>query len=1359
MRLIITVFLLNIFFSLRTYSQRIAFENLTVDDGLSQNSVLAIVQDNRGFMWYGTQYGLNKYNTRSFKVYQHNPADQSSLSSNYITSLLVDSHQRLWVGTRNGLNKYDPETDSFERIKLGNADQSQGSDIITCIYEDRQANVWVWSSGRLKLLTDKTNKFSDVGVPDSVAGLNGTSVHTIYQDHSGSYWIGSSAGLTEMQKIHGKLTYQMYRYSNADANSLSDNSVTTIAEDAQNNLWIGTLHGGINRYNKSKHSFTRFLGNSGTSGPVNNNIRILSPDKNGKIWIGTQGGLSILDPVTAHFSSYIHDPEDKNSLSQNSIYSIFIDRANTVWIGTYWGGISMVSSHNTSFLTYQTARYHSTINNNVVGSLIEDDEHNLWIGTEGGGLTYFNRKTDAVTTYRYKVNDPYSVGADLIKVIYIDKNKQVWVGTHGGGLNLFNPASHNFKRFLYKENDPVTLGSEVLSILEDSKNNFWVGTQNGLLIFNRKGATLQYAGSPIIKKIGRKSIKTIREDRYKRLWIGTSNGLYSYDLNSDILEMYTTANGLGSNDINCIYQDAGNKIWVGSYYGGLACRQGKSARFINYLESQGLANNNVVSILEDSDSNLWLGTGNGLSKFNTVTQTFKNYGKSDGLGSNIFNINSCYKTTDGEMLFGGFNGLSSFFPSKIEDNNIVPPVIITSLKLFNKTVGINQPDQLISKDISLTREITFSHGQNAFTIDFAALNYIKSEKNKYAYKLVGFDNDWVHTNIPSAPYTNLSPGSYNFLAKGSNNDGVWGQAEPLHIRVLPPFWQTIWAYCLYVLFIGGLVFLIARYFILRSLMRRDQELTQLKLNFFTNISHEIRTHLSLILGPVEKMMLFGKLDGENTKQLQMVKKQSDNLLQLVNELMDFRKAETGNLKLHFSEDNIVATLSEIFNSFQDHAVFRKITTGFISPSDDIRLYYDREQLEKVFYNLIYNAFKFTGSGGSIDIAIEEKKEEVTIIITDTGKGIAPENLGSLFENYFQEDDHAQQNTGYGIGLALAKSITELHGGTIAVESKLSPSGNRTSFTVALLKGTSHFNQTHVTRSSVNHTPAVRKPFNTVESAGPVANNAQSSKDKKYVVLLVEDNPDVRLFIRGTLENYYEIIESINGAAGWECALEHIPDLIICDVMMPVMDGFTLCNKLKTDERTNHIPTILLTAKSSAPSHINGLKMGADIYLTKPFSIEVLLLQVENLLNARKRIRDHYNQQLKTNYTSTGLIPLSRLDNDDEAQNLLSAFDNKFLCKVIKIIEEHLDSEEFNVSTLAKAVAMSQPVLYKKLNALTGMSVNDFIKSIKMNKATILLKSKRYTVNEIAYMLGFSDRKYFSKEFKKVYGKTPSEFVD
>ena len=517
----------------------------------------------------------------------------------------------------------------------------------------------------------------------------------------------------------------------------------------------------------------------------------------------------------------------------------------------------------------------------------------------------------------------------------------------------------------------------------------------------------------------------------------------------------------------------------------------------------------------------------------------------------------------------------------------------------------------------------------------------------------------------------------------------------------------------------------------------------------------------MIFGPVEKLILQNPADVENAKELQIIKKSSNSLLQLVNELMDFRKAETGNLRLHVAEDNIVSVLNEIYNSFYDTSLSRNITTEFITPVENIQLYFDRVQLEKVFFNLIHNAFKFTYDGGRISIVVEENKDIVTITIADNGKGIAPENLENLFKNYFQENDYGKQNTGYGIGLALAKSIIELHKGSITVKSETSPDGNSTCFQVILKKGSDHFGNAVLIKSPVIsdalglYEEKAGSDLTAISSA--TDDDFTSPNDKDKLILVVEDNADIRSFINNSLREHYKVIQSTNGLEGWQSATECIPDIIISDVMMPEMDGFTLCNKLKTDERTSHIPVILLTAKAMSANHINGLKMGADVYLTKPFSVEVLMLQVSNLLKLSEKIRESISHKLKSG-EGIPLSSLSPLHNNNEVEKLLNKIDNEFLSRVISIIEEHIDSLEFGVPHLAKAVAMSQPVLYKKLHMLTGMPVNDFIKSIKMNNAVLLLQSKRYNINEIAYMVGFSDRKYFSKEFKKRFGKTPSEFL-
>ncbi len=1329
--------------------QNILFRHLTVENGLSQNAVMAIAQDKRGFLWHGTRYGLNRYDGTHFKVYKNSPNNNNSISDNLINALLVDDEGILWVGTSNGLNKYNAEKDEFERIVANPSDKgSLNNSSINCIYQDSKKHIWIGTKNGLNLLIDKKgNRFqSTFGTKQDPIG---NYIRIIFESYDGNLWVGTSTELIEMSAAKGTYQYRSFRHDEKDAASLSADYVTSIVEDSKHNLWVGTLHDGINLYNKASNSFTRFYQNTSSSSPIiHNNIRKMMLDKDGKIWIGTQDGLSIFDPITKQSISYQHDPEVGTSLTNNSIHSIFQDVHGTIWIGTYHGGINMAYSYTTPFTIYQNKRLPSSLSSNIVSSIVEDGSHNLWIGTEGGGLNYFNRSDGKFTSYKYNPNDSSSISSNLIKIVYKDKVGNIWIGTsYSGGLNLLDPSTKKFRHFSVERSSKETVSfDEVVALLEDSKGNMWVGSQSGLTQLKKRNGQFETHTSLVTweNKLHRKNINVLFEDSQKNLWIGTSAGLHLLRNNSDSVITYlkndASSSNLQSDFINCMIEDSKGRIWIGTYYGGISLYNAATNNFTTFTDKEGLPNNNVMGILEDAANNLWLSTDNGLSKFNLLDKSFKNYTTSDGLAGNKFNNNSFFKDSKGEMFFGGNNGLTAFVPNKIGTNKYVAPLVFTGLKLFGNEVGINQEDQLLAQDINSTKEIVFKHDQNIFTIDFALLNYIKPEKNRYAYKLEGFDKNWNYVSTTSATYNNLPAGNYTFLVKAANNDGVWTAAPTsIQIKILPPLWKTWWAYCIYIIAIAAIVFFFLRFLWMRELFKREHELQQFKLNFFTNISHEIRTHLTLISGPVEKLLASIKEEGFARKQLQHVKSNADRLLNLVSELMDFRKAETNNLPLHVTQENIVPFLEEIHSAFHEMAVARNIRIPFIAINKNIEVYFDKRQMEKVVFNLLTNAFKFTPDGGNISIEVLDRKNEVSIKIMDDGKGIAPENLKRLFANFFQVNDDQSNNTGYGIGLALSKSIVELHKGELTVESDLaSEKGNgHTTFTVTLLKGKEHFNAEQLlgegkeTASFVEHATAIMVDGTDMEEA-----------IKKPVVLLVEDNDELRAFINESLSNQYTIVESINGLAGMETALEHIPDLIISDVMMPEMDGLTMAKKLRTDERSNHIPIILLTAKASSENQLEGLETGAEAYITKPFSIKVLELHARNLIASRVAMRQKFSRQVMLEPRHT---PINTVEED-------------FLNKVMLIIDEHMDDPEFGVAMLSTKVAMSQPILYKKLKALTDMSVNDFIKSIRLKKAAYLLQQKQMTVYEIAYAVGYNDRKYFSQEFKKQFGKTPSDYA-
>ena len=1355
-----------IFFIFLTYilsarAQQITFNHWGVESGLSQNSVFSIAQDDKGFMWYGTSYGLNRFDGHNFKTYLWDSKDSTSLSDNSVGALLYDSHQTLWVGTDNKLNKYNAEKNYFERITLSQQNLgNNSSNIIKCLFEDSKKNIWVGTTDGLFLLTDRQfNRFKRFGNYET-GGIAANNIRCIYEDNEHRLWIGTTKGLTSISLLNGAYFYKTYLHDVNNPKSLSDNYITSITEDNQKNLWVGTQNQGLNLFDKSAQTFTRFLYSPGnSSGIINNNIRKLITDKAGKLWIGTQEGLSVMAPFSHQCISYQYDPSNKQSISQNSVHSIFEDANASIWVGTFFGGINLAYLYTASFNTWQNSKAKPGISNNVISSIITDDKNNLWIATEGGGLNFYNRATQQFTTYKNNINDSASLGSNLVKKIYKDKLGNIWVGTHAGGLNLFNPATNKFKRFFFYGNEPGFQLSEIAAILEDSKNNLWVGTQGTIkhlkVYRSIENNLLDITANYILNAVAGKDIKVIFEDSKKKIWAGTSSGLYLLKEGSTsftTVSVKTGSNDLASAFITCIQEDRKGNIWIGAENGGLRKYDTETQELITLTQKDGLPHNNILGILEDDKAALWVSTGNGLARFDPATNTFRVYTTSDGLPGNEFNYNSYFKSPTGEIFFGGYNGFISFFPDKIKANTYSSTVAFTGLKLFGQPVSINDESGLLKQDINFCKSITLNYNQNVFTIDFALLNFIRAEKNKYAYKLEGFDKGWNEISSTSATYMNLPPGKYTLMVKGANNDGVWSEPKQIKILILPPFWKTWWAYLLYALALAAILFFAFRFIYLRALLKSEDKLHQVKLNFFTNISHEIRTHLTLIMAPVDKMLEDNKADKFLNQQLGNVKNNTNRLLKLVSELMDFRKAETNHLNLTISQNNIIPFLQDIYSSFQELSLAKNIKTSFIHDTDNAPVYFDKEQLEKVFFNLLTNAFKFTPEGGQIYMNVEQNDNKVYINVIDNGRGIAPQFLEKLFSNFFQVADHGLQNTGYGIGLALSKNIVELHKGNIEVKSEPASAGKdgRTCFTVTLLKGNRHFEgTTHILQPKIIQKNILQEPEIAQQPA--TALNAEI-KDKQYTIQVTEDNDELRALIKETFEHQYNIIECNNGRQGWEAASEQIPDLIISDVMMPEMDGFELCKKLKTDERTSHIPVILLTAKSAQNDQISGLETGADVYITKPFSTKILELNVHNLLTSREKIRQRFSNQITTTAPTADETTIKTVEG-----SFVNKIDKEFLEKVIQIIEEYMDEPEFGVPMLSRKVAMSQPVLYKKLKAVTNMSVNDFIKSLRLKKAAQLLFQKEMTVVDVANAVGFNDRKHFSQEFKKQFGKTPSEF--
>lgn len=1326
------------------YAQKdhISFENLTVEQGLSQSSILSIAQDSMGFMWFGTKDGLNRYDSRSFEVFKNNEKDTTSLSSSLnINALLTDSKGNLWVGTQKGLNKYDPESNSFIRF-MHNPKQknSISHNTIRCLYEDRQGNIWIGTDSGLNKLINP-NHFERFLTNTKGLGVHPT-IKAIHQDTENTVWVGTQNGLLSLQYKNGSYRYKTYHHNDKNINSIAANDINTITEDLNHNLWIGTHFKGLDLFDRTSKTFKHFKAQPGNPNSLSSNvIRKIRVDRTGNLWIATLNGINVYDPVKQRFSIYQHNPENPSSLSQNSVYDIFQGNAGSVWVGTYYGGINVYHANAVPFKVYKHYSYKNSLSSNIISAIVEDNKNNLWIGTEAEGLNYYNRETGRFTTFKSNLSSGNSLSSNLIKAIVIDDNGDLWIAAYEGGLDFYSPKTGKFKNYKLDAANPNSLSANrVTTLLKDRKGRIWIGSRKGLYQYNQVEDNFIAFSNPYRKGgLPSKTINHLFLDGQQNIWVATDDGLFYYPNDAkSFRRLRVKYNPEILKKINCIQEDADGNLWFGSYNGGLLRYDRTNQEVFIYTKKNGLPSNNVTGILEDNDGVLWLSTDKGLAKFEAGL--FKVYTRNDGLPGNVFNYHSLLKTKKGELFFGGYNGMVSFIPEEIKENKKAPKMVFTRLRLFNKAVSIKDKTGLLDKALSRTKEIIFNHEQNIFSVDFSALNYIKSRKNSYAYKLEGFEKDWNYVNIPTATFTNLPAGHYNLLIKGANNDGIWSESlGKLAIIVKPPFWLTWWAYIFYGLLLAGLLFMIIRFILIKALLKREHEVHQMKLDFFTNVSHEIRTPLTLILGPLEKIIEDTREQKSINNNLLGVAKNVKRLSKLINELMDFRKIESGKMRLNISEGDFVSFAKEIFLSFQHLAIQRKIQYSFKSTEEEIKLFFDKEQLEKVVFNLLSNAFKFVPDKGKISVQIIQDEDQLKFKVLDNGIGIPDSSKKKIFTDFYQAGNHQGRNAGTGIGLALSKNIAELHHGDLTLEEN----SKDTCFNLSLKLGSSHFNKVDLVELADHENPLVYHLQSEIDAM--IYENSEHKPSHSYkekpLLLVVDDNEEVRNFIVKTVGVFYWVKEANNGEQALLMATEEIPDLIISDVMMPIMDGFELCRMLKTDERTRHIPVILLTARSGEIHELDGLKTGADIYLTKPFSVQKLLLNIENLLALHENMRKRFSQQLILEPTNV----------------TIESTDQEFLEKVLKLIDSNINNSAFNVNQFAAEIGMSTPVFYKKIKALTGLTVNNFVKSIRLKRAAQLLEQHAGTVYEIAYMVGFSDPKYFSREFRKQFGKIPSEY--
>ena len=1344
----------------KAQSQDIEFKHISIDDGLSQNTVNSIIQDRKGIIWAGTLGGLNKFDGYEFVVYDHDESDTTSLSHNRINVVFEDSKGNLWVGTDYGLNLFNPLTEDFRLFR--NEQRNRYS--VYSIKEDRNGTIWAGADQGLKSV-DRKN-FAVIDADLQILGYK-KRVQCISIGEDGNLWVGLTSGI----KLFNPLTRKVINKS-GPIDALKSDWIQSIKHSPSGDVWISTDTHGVYHYLKSEN---RLVNYNTSNGLKSNTVRETISGTPNTVWIATKMGLSIFDIDTKKISNYEYSPSlnPANSLSHSSLRCLMKDRSGNVWMGTYSGGINLVYNFNKIF-SYKGHRIgdKNSLSNKEVNGIVSDDGKDIWIATDGGGINKWNRATGSVEVFSYSAgNSRFNFVKDLAP--HVDKNK-LWVGTTAGIVTL-DKRSKQFTPFKKEqENLQIEFAHDYRFL--NSSYGLWVGTNyRGLFVIkdNKIARSYNHESGLLLSN----NISSLLIDPENNLWIGhLYSGLNCLNLKTGKVTGYTFEKralySLSSNAITSLFIDSKKRLWVGTAGGGLNYFDSKTQEFHAINQKHGLPNN-IQAIQEDDAGALWLATNSGISEliikksdlpFKVENLSITSYTVQDGLQSNQFSKGVSYKAPSGELYFGGINGLNHFFPNKIASNKERPNIIFTGFSILNQKEN-EAEHAALSKPIDYLKEITLSYNETYFTIKYAALNYIYPERNTYAYKLEGLANDIWHYvgDQRTAIYTGLEPGTYNFKVKAANNSGVWGPERLLKVTVLPPWWRTKIAYIVYFLIIIALLYWFNYYSKYTERLknrlayeaesnRREQELTQRKLSFFINISHEIKTPITMIMGPLQKLLAMHEENPKTSKYLTLMNRSGQRLLNLIDQLLDLRKLDADNIHLKAAEGNLIRFTREIAVVFSSLAKAKDIDIQFVSSVEELSVWYDRDKLEKILYNLISNAIKYTPAFGNIKVEVNTKYSDgddfAVISVIDNGSGISSDRIENIFKP-FQHHDSLQNNvSGTGVGLAFAKELVELHHGKIEVESFPAESGKHgyTCFSVSIPMGNSYLGDAEIDESyqkpeDINsyrsYNQNQRENFKERKSAISVYNN-----NEKFIMLLVEDNSDVLNFLTESFNDDFNVIGCTNGQQGLSEALKVLPDIIISDVMMPEMNGIEFCSKVKSDILTSHVPVILLTARSPLIFKLEGLETGADEYITKPFNFDLLEVKVWNLLENRQKMKLRYQKEITLQPTNASI----------------STFDDKFIEKVMKYIEENLAEELLNVEDLSQHVGMSRGNLYKKLKALTNKSPVEFIRYVRLSRAAQLLKQQKIYINEVAYMVGFQDVTYFRKCFKEEFGVTPTEFA-
>lgn len=1315
------------------------FTHIGLEEGLSHSTIFGINQDKEGNLWFATYDGLNKYDGYNFTVYRHQYKNPKSIANDITRCVAIDDDNRVWVATRDGLSLYNHRQNEFTNFYYNRKEQNMSITNIVPLQKD-------W----LMLGTTEGILLFDVQGGHFMNDTLSTALHSLKPStlvKQGEYvYIGAEDAVYTYFLRDGSLKKLVELPAKTQINGILCRML--------NRVWIATEGSGLYLYDLKTEKLRNYRYEDKTTGLISNYVRSLALDQENRLWVGTYSGLNIYEEGNDSFASIENSIIRIGVLSQNSVRCIFKDSQGGMWLGTYWGGLNYYHPLCNRFQQIKHIPFYNSLSDNVVSCIVEDKNKNLWMGTSDGGLNFYDSATKTYKNYLFNPDTSDGVPFKDIKTVYVDEaTDKVYVGAHAGGMMVLHRKTG--KKEFYNHQNSDLPSNHIYSIVSDGKGGLWIASLDYLLHFDvdKKHFTVidkDVEGRPI-----QKYNLLLYRDSKGRIWVGGKMGLSVYDQLDTAVQAntdFSISMNLKQSFVNCIHESLSGYIWVGTRNGLFALREGDK-ELLQYTTDDGLPSNVVYGILEDGYGRLWISTNQGLSCFNPNSRKLRNFTVIDGLQSNQFNAGSYCRVSSGAMLFGGINGVTLFRPEILIDNPYTPKPVINKLFVFNKEVLPNDNTGILKENIEYVDHITLKSSQNSFSISFVVSNYIAGMHNTFAYKLEGYNEEWYkQDDISPVSYSNLPAGDYTFLLKAANNDGKWSkEVAALHIRVLPVWYCTWWALLVFALSVILLLFVVFRFFWQRKSMQAEirlerldkekrEEVNQMKIRFYIDISHELRTPLTLIVAPLQELIERVKGHWEHEK-LAYIQRNTNRLLHLVNQLMDYRRAELGIFELQPVYGNAYKKVLNSFLNYENLSKRRDIDYNLYTELQDEELLFDETYLDLIVNNLLSNAFKYTGKGECITVRLYKENDNLVLQVIDTGVGIPEEKQKRIFERFYQAESGHE---GSGIGLSLVQRLVDLHHGRITLDSKV---GEGSTFSIYIPQDKSVYTSEELLaqEEGVKEQRAYYTNAHDVyvddEESLDTSTLADSEKEKRGTILIVDDNLELRQYLVSGLSSDFNLLEADNGQKALDILKEETVDLVITDIMMPVMDGVKLCKVIKQNIRTCHIPVYMLSAKVDTKYQLEGFQVGADDYIPKPFSMPILKAKIQNVLRTRHRAFEHYS--------NTTEVEPEKLANN--------SMDEELLRKAIAVIEKNMDNVEFSTEQFAKELNMSRSNLHLKLKAITGKSAIDFIHKIRFNRACQLLKEGKYTVSEISFMVGYNTPSYFAARFKKYMGCLPTEY--